>query len=219
MYRVPPVPSHHSYSIPYGNRLPLLPSTSPPPPCQYSYWAPLVPDHHAYPLPNTKYSVLPCTGYCCSVHPRHHQVITYVVVGLWYFVRIFFFTVMVTLFNRVLVLCPLWVERRRFVLLLHASTGTPPLHTYGCQQLIFVFTWNLFFWTMYILKSVPSYICKEIGIESCIFVFLRLWNVWKTSLHHLLPLWHRMQYLTFLWKSLYKGKEKEKNRKILDSWF
>ncbi len=31
-----------------------------------------------------RYSVLPGTGFCCSVHSRHHSVITYMVVGLQY---------------------------------------------------------------------------------------------------------------------------------------
>ncbi len=37
-----------------------------------------------YPITGARYSVLPDTEYCCSVHPRHHPVITYGAAGLWY---------------------------------------------------------------------------------------------------------------------------------------
>ncbi len=53
---------HPSYQVPTINRSPLLPGT----------------------LITCRYSILPGTRYCCSVHRRHHLVSTYGVAGLYH---------------------------------------------------------------------------------------------------------------------------------------
>ena len=73
------VPGNHLYLLPGGTRYSPIPLT----------WGYQVLTHTSYlhwhylsGQTLTRYVVLPCTGYICSVHETYHQVITYAVAGL-----------------------------------------------------------------------------------------------------------------------------------------